>query len=141
MGSIEQLRNGTVSLAELEADIATACPADSSASIPLPDHVEYPDNVSGVGTLTAEAVVCDYEAAAKEIELMGAELIDAAKRCEAMTAEVDDVIAYMRDIAAAYREQAKKLFKRIEYCALVTQDVRKSCENVKRRMVESNNAE
>ena len=80
----------------------------------------------------------DYEAAAKEIESMGAELIDAAKRCELMTADVHNAIAYMRDTAAAYREDAKKIFNRIEDCAQFTQDVRKTCEEVKRKMVESN---
>jgi hypothetical protein len=51
---------------------------------------------------------------------------------------VHDAIAFMRDTAAAYREEAKKIFKRIEDCALFTQDVRKTCEGVKRRMVEGN---
>ena len=142
MGSIEKLRKGTeVSLVQqLEADITAAPPGSSLASIALPDYVEHQDGVSRVGALSAEAVVRDYEAAAKEIESMGAELIDAAKRCEAMTAEVHNAIAYMRDTAAAYREEAKKIFKRIEDCALFTQDVRKTCEDVKRRMVEGNNA-
>jgi hypothetical protein len=97
----------------------------------LPDYVEHQDGVPRVGVLSAEAVVRDYEAAAKEIESMGAELIDAAKKCEAMTADVHDAIAYMRDTAAAYREDAKKFFKRIEACALFTEDVRKTCEEVK----------
>ena len=141
MGSIEKLRKGTeVSLVQqLEADITAAPPGSSLASIALPDYVEHQDGVSRVGALSAEAVVRDYEAAAKEIESMGAELIDAAKRCEAMTAEVHNAIAYMRDTAAAYREEAKKIFKRIEDCELFTQDVRKTCEDVKRRMVEGNN--
>jgi hypothetical protein len=139
MGSIEQLRKSTdVNLAELESDITGARSGDSLASIALPDYVEHQEGVSRVGALSAEAVVRDYEAAAKEIEAMGAELIDAAKKCEAMTAEVHDAIAYMRDTAAAYREEAKKIFKRIEDCALFTQDVRKTCEEVKRRMVEGN---
>ena len=102
----------------------------------MPDYVEHQEGVSRVGALSAEAVVRDYEAAAKEIESMGAELIDAAKRCEAMTAEVHNAIAYMRDTASAYREEAKKIFKRIEDCAMFTQDVRKTCEDVKRRMAE-----
>ena len=65
---------------------------------------------------------------------MGAELISAAKKCEAMTAEVHNAIAYMREIAAAYREEAKKIFKRIEDCASFTEDVRKTCETIKRRI-------
>jgi len=78
----------------------------------------------------------DYEAAAKEIEAMGAELIGAAKKCEAMTAEVHNAIAFMRDTATAYREEAKKIFKRIEACAVFTEDVRKTCETVRRRMLD-----
>ena len=139
MGSIEQLRKGTdVNLAQLEADITGGRPGGSLGSIALPDYVEHQEGVSRVGALSAEAVVRDYETAAREIESMGAELIGAAKKCEAMTAEVHDAIAFMRDTAAAYREEAKKIFKRIEDCALFTQDVRKTCEQVKRRMVEGN---
>ena len=139
MGNIERLRKSTdVNLAQLEADIAKACSGSSLASIALPDYVEYQPGVSRAGALSAEAVVRDYETAAREIESMGAELIDAAKKCEAMTTEVHDAIAFMRDTAAAYREEAKKVFKRIEDGALFTQDVRKTCEEVKRRMVEGN---
>jgi hypothetical protein len=105
----------------------------------LPDYVEHREGVSRVGQLTAEAVVRDYEAAAKEIEAMGAELISAAKKCEAMTAEVHTTIAFMKDTAASYREEAKRIFKRIEECAIFTEDVRKTCETVKRRMLEDRN--
>jgi len=138
MGNIEQVRKSSdVNLAQLEADIAKACSGSSLASIALRDYVEY-QPVSRAGALSAEAVVRDYETAVREIESMGAELIDAAKKCEAMTTEVHDAIAFMRDTAAAYREEAKKVFKRIEDGALFTQDVRKTCEEVKRRMVEGN---
>lgn len=139
MGGMEQLRKSTdTNLAQLEADVTGIRPGGSLASITLPDYVEHQEGVSRAGALSAEAVVRDYEAAAKEIEAMGAELINAAKKCEAMTAEVHDAIAYMRDTAAAYREDAKKIFKRIEDCALFSQDVRKTCEDVKRRMIEGN---
>jgi hypothetical protein len=137
MASVEQLRRNTdVNLAKLEADITGDRPVGSLASVALPDYVEHQDGVSRVGALSAEAVVRDYETAAKEIEAMGAELIEAAKKCEAMTAEVHNAIAFMRDTAAAYREEAKRIFRRIEDCALFTEDVRKTCEEVKRRMVE-----
>src|ERR1700746_2564988 len=137
MGSIEQLRKSTdVNLTQLEADITGARAGGSLASIALPEYVEHQQGVSRAGALSAEAVVRDYETAAREIESMGAELIDAAKKCEAMTTEVHDAIAFMRDTAAAYREEAKKIFNRIEDCALFTQDVRKTCEEVKRRRVE-----
>jgi len=142
MANIERFpRNKAVDLAKLEADVTAALPASLAAAPPalpepLPDYVEHREGVSRVGQLTAEAVVRDYEAAAKEIEAMGTELISAAKKCEAMTAEVHTTIAFMRDTAAAYREEAKRIFKRIEECALFTEDVRKTCETVKRRMIE-----
>lgn len=139
MASIERFRSiRDVNLAKLEADVVSARPGASLASIALPDYVEHQEGVSRVGALTAEAVVRDYETAAKEIEAMGAELIDAAKKCEAMTAEVHNAISYMRETASTYREEAKRIFKRIEDCALFTEEVRKTCESVKRRMAEGN---
>jgi len=89
--------------------------------------------VSRVGALTAEAVMQEYESAAKEIEAMGAELISAVTKFEAMTTDVNNVI---RDTAEAYRQEGKKMFERIEESALFTEDVRKTCEDVKRRMIE-----
>ena len=144
MTSIEHVgKNAPLDLAKLEADVAAAIPARSLTPIngapsvqsdPMPDYVEHQNGVPRVGALSAEAVVRDYESAAKEIEAMGAELISAAKKCDAMTAEVHSAISYMRDTAAAYREEAKKIFKRIEDCALLTENVRKTCETLKRRI-------
>src|SRR5215468_7581635 len=143
MANVEKFpRTKVLDLAKLEADVTAVLPplpvrtAPPIPPEPLPGYVEHREGVSRVGQLTAEAVVRDYEAAAKEIEAMGAELISAAKRCEAMTAEVHTAIAFMRDTAATYREEAKKIFKRIEDCALFTEDVRKTCETVKRRMMD-----
>src|SRR5499427_7937198 len=147
MTSIEHVgKNAPLDLAKLEADVAAAIPARSLTPIngapsvqsdPMPDYVEHQNGVPRVGALSAEAVVRDYESAAKEIEAMGAELISAAKKCEAMTLEVHNAIAYMRDSAAAYREEAKKIFKRIEACAVFSEEVRKTCETVRRKMMES----
>ena len=83
--------------------------------------------------LTSEAVKREYESAAKEIEALGAELISAVKKFEAMTTDVNNTV---RDTAEAYRQEGKKIFERIEECALFTEDVRKTCETVKRRMME-----
>jgi hypothetical protein len=148
MTSVEQaLRTSAVDLDKLEEDVEASRPLLTIAEAPsvqsaaqspsMPDYVEHQAGVPRVGALSAEAVVRDYETAAKEIEAMGAELISAARKCEAMTAQVHDAIAYMRDTAAAYREEAKKIFKRIEDCSMLTEDVRKTCESLKRR-IESN---
>ena len=142
MTSTEHLgKNAPLDLAKLEADVTAPVPARSLVPInrapsvqsdPMPDYVEHEDGVPRVAALSAEAMVRDYESTV--IEAMGAELISAAKKCEAMTAEVHNAIAYMRDTAAAYREEAKKTFKRIEDGALLTEDVRKTCVTVKRRI-------
>ena len=133
-------RTKAVDLAKLEAEVTEALPIKAAPSVhsseQMPGYVEHLEGVSRVGALTAEAVVRDYESAAKEIEAMGAELVSAAKKCEAMTADVHNAIAFMRDTAEAYRQEGKKIFKRIEECALFTEDVRKTCEDVKRRMIE-----
>ncbi len=84
-------------------------------------------------TLTAEAVKQEFESALKEFQAMGAELIGAAKKCEALTTDVQNTI---RDTAEAYRREGKKLFNRIEESAAFTEDVRKRCEDVRRRMME-----
>jgi hypothetical protein len=144
MTSTEHIgKDAPIDLAKLEADVTAAIPARALMPInsappvqsdPIPDYVEHQDRVPRAGALSAEAMVRDHESAAKQIEAMGAELISAAKKCEAMTAEVHYAIAYMREIAAAYREDAKKIFKRIEDCVLFTEDVRKTCETIKRRI-------
>ena len=144
MTNIEPIgRTSPLDLAKLEADVVAAIPSrplpqikavPSVQAVPMPDYVEHQEGVPRVGALSAEAVVRDYEAAAKDIEAMGSELISAAQKCVAMTAEVHNAIAYMRDTAAAYREEAKKIFKRIEDCSMLTEDVRKTCEAVKQKI-------
>ena len=101
---------------------------------PMPDYVEHREGVSQVGSLSAEAVVREYEAAAREMEAMGAELIEAARKCEAMTAEVHKAIALVQETATAYREDAKKMFTRIEECALLSDQVRKTCEEMRKKI-------
>jgi hypothetical protein len=44
----------------------------------------------------------------------------------------------MQETAKAYREEAKKIFQRIEDCSMLTEDVRKTCEAL-RQKIESNN--
>ena len=117
MASIEKFpRTKALDLAKLEADVTAAFPplpvraAPSIHSEPLPDYVEHREGVSRVGALTAEAVVRDYEAAAKEIEAMGVELIDLAKRCEATTRDALAVTEDLKETAGRYRDEAKRVF-------------------------------
>src|SRR5215475_2397738 len=139
MSNIERLHRSTpVDFDQLEADVAAlALPSPKVPSMrlqPMPDYVAHQEGVPRVGALSAEAVVRDYETAAKEIEAMGAELIDAAKKCEEMTTQVHGAFSYMQDTAKAFREEAKKIFQRIEDCSMLTEEVRKTCEALRQRI-------
>jgi hypothetical protein len=48
----------------------------------MPHYVEHREGATEIGKLSAEAIVGEYETAAKEIEGMVAQLIDCAKYCE-----------------------------------------------------------
>jgi hypothetical protein len=117
-----------------EQDFGTLTPTQQVQFAPMPEYVEQREEVSKPGSLSAEAVAGHYEAAVKEIEAMGAELMEAAKRCEAMTADVHKAISFMQGTATAYREEAKQMFDRIQDGALLTEDVRKMCEQVRNRI-------
>jgi hypothetical protein len=100
----------------------------------MPDYVEHKEGVNQVGKLSAEAVVREYDAAVKEIEALGAELTEAAKKCEAMVAGVHATVTEIRELAANYREEGKRYFLQIEDCSLMTSEVRSVCEMLKKKI-------
>jgi hypothetical protein len=104
------------------------------AMVRTPNYVEHREGATEIGKLTAEAVVGEYETAAREIEGMGAQLIDCIKRCEAMTRDAFFVIEEMKETAARYREEAKRVFLQIENCTLMTAEVRKTCIEFKEKI-------
>src|SRR5689334_3910910 len=53
----------------------------------MPDYVEHHEGASEIGRLSAEAIVREYEAAAGDIETIGATLVERVRECEAMTRE------------------------------------------------------
>ena len=93
----------------------------------MPDYVEHRDGATEIGKLSAEAVVREYEAAAKDIEALGVELVEHVKQCEAMTREALAVTDELKETAQRYREEAKRVFHQIESCSLMTAEVRKIC--------------
>ena len=111
-----------------------APPKVRGPTLSMPDYVEHREGATEIGKLTAEAVVREYEAAAKEIEAMGAELIERVKQCEAMTRDALAVTAEMKETAMRYREEAKRIFLQIEDCSLMTAEVRKTCSELKEKI-------
>ena len=111
-----------------------APPRMRAPALSMPDYVEHREGATEIGKLSAEAVVREYEAAAKDIEAMGGELIERVKQCEEMTRDAFAVTEEMKDTAARYREEAKRIFLQIENCSLVTAEVRKTCTELKEKI-------
>ena len=111
-----------------------APPRVRAPALSMPDYVEHREGATEIGKLSAEAVVREYEAAAKDIEAMGAELIERVKQCEAMTRDALAVTEEMKETAARYREEAKRIFLQIENCTLITAEVRKTCIELKEKI-------
>ena len=95
-----------------------------------PAYLPPTDNVSAI------AVASQYEAAAKQVEQMGAELKEAAKRAEAMAAKVTDALKFIEDTAATYRAEAALIFERIEKVDKLSEAVITACEEMKQRITE-----
>jgi hypothetical protein len=111
-----------------------APPGERTPTFVIPDYVEHCEGATEIGKLSAEAVVGEYEAAAKDIEAMGAELIQRAKQCEAMIRDALAVTEEMKETAARYREEAKRIFLQIENCTRMTSEVRKTCIELKEKI-------
>jgi hypothetical protein len=111
-----------------------APPRVRAPALSMPDYVEHREGATEIGKLTAEAIVREYESAAKDIEAMGAELIERVKQCEAMTRDAVAVTEEMKETAMRYRAEAKRIFLQIEDCSLMTAEVRKTCTELKERI-------
>jgi hypothetical protein len=106
-------------------------PTVGAPTMAMPDYVEHRDGATEIGKLSAEAVVREYEATAKEIESMGTELLERVKQCETMTRDALAVTDELKEVAARYREEAKRVFEHIETCSLVVAEARKTCTDLK----------
>ena len=114
-----------------------APPSVSAPDLSMPDYVEHRDGATEIGKLSAEAVVREYEAAAKDIEDLGVELVGHVKQCEAMSREALTVIEELKETAGRYREEAKRVFLQIENCSLVTAEVRRTCVEMRKKIAGS----
>lgn len=102
--------------------------------MPLPEYVEHREGVSDVGRLTAEAVVKEYETAAKEIEAMGEELKGRLEKLEQTKIEANAALAEIKETAARYRDEGKRVFLQIEDCSMMTAEVRTTCGTLKAKI-------
>jgi hypothetical protein len=102
---------------------------------PLPEYLTPRPDVPAVGALSAEAIGRDFELTARNIEAMAADLVKVTNACaaelveltgryKAMATELSEVVEHIKETAAAYRDEAKSVFVRIEDTTLRMQEVR-----------------
>ena len=101
----------------------------------VPDYVKHRENATEIGKLSAEAIVKEYEATAKEIEAMGEFVKEMVQRCEQLTASSAAMLKDIKLTAMRYRKEGKRMFNEIESCSTTTDEVRKLCESFRDRVV------
>ncbi len=94
----------------------------------VPEYVKHRDDVTEIGKLSAEAIVKEYEATAKEIEAMGQTVNEMVQRCEQLTASATSMLRDIKTTASRYRKEGKRMFDEIEQCSTATDEVRRMCE-------------
>jgi len=99
------------------------------------ENVKHAAGATEIGKLSAEAVARDYEAAAKEIETMGSELLERVKQYETVGRDAHAVSAELNDIAARYRDEAKRVFDHIETCSIAVAQAHNICADLKDKMI------
>lgn len=125
--------------ANLKADAIIAekmaNPAATIRSIALPEYVEHKEGTPDLGKITAEAVVRDYEAAAKNVEAIGEELKRLVARQQEILEELNKGIEEVNAVASRYREEGKRIFEELQSCSILTEDVRKTCAALQQKLV------
>ena len=91
----------------------------------VPDYVKHRENATEIGKLSAEAIVKEYEATAKEIETMGQTVTEMVQRCDQLTASATAMLKDIKNTASRYRKEGKRMFDEIEQCSTATEEVRR----------------
>ena len=112
-----------------------APPTISAPALGMPEYVEHREGATEIGKLSAEAIVKEYEATAKEIEAMGEFVKEMVQRCEQLTASSAAMLKDIKLTAMRYRKEGKRMFNEIESCSTTTDEVRKLCESFRDRVV------
>jgi uncharacterized coiled-coil DUF342 family protein len=94
------------------------------------EHVNEED----VGRLSAEAVLAQYEAAAKGVETMGDEIKDRISKLETAMREADEAMKLVAEAAAAIREKGKMVHLQIEEATQLSKDIRDACVEFRKKV-------
>jgi prophage DNA circulation protein len=105
----------------------------------VPEYVSHREDVTEIGKLSAEAMVKEYEATAKEIEAMGEIVKEMVQRCEQIAVSASAMLGEIKTTAARYRREGKRMFNEIESCSNVTEEVRRACESFRDKIAARGN--
>ena len=129
---LDELHNGPATRMLLSVEpFALISPAPKES---LPNYVEHRDGVTELGKLSAEAIVGEYEAAAKAIESLAIKLVEQVRLCEAMCRQSLSLIGELKEAARRHREEAKRIFLHIESCSQIAAEVRRVCAELKSKL-------
>jgi hypothetical protein len=101
----------------------------------VPSRSVLDETARSAGQLSAQAMENEFERTAKDIEHLGVELIDVAKKCEGTMAYLQKTIEHLNDTADYYRKEAKRIHGEIEAYAALAEDVRRQSELMRQRLV------
>lgn len=93
-----------------------------------------PVGESDVGRLSAEAVLAQYEAAAKAVEGMGDDVKIRIDRLEKALTEADQDLKLVAETAAAIREKGKLVQVQIEEASTLSKDIKDACAEFRKKV-------
>jgi hypothetical protein len=128
----DELHNGpsTRMLRSIEP-FALISPASGES---LPNYVEHRDGVTEIGKLSAEAIVGEYEAAAKAIESVAIKLAEQVRLRDVMCRQSLSVIGELKETAARHREEAKRIFMHVKSCSQIVAEIGRVCAELKSKL-------
>lgn len=118
---------------QIDSEVVRFAPP-SVRNMPLPDYVAHRDDADPVGKAASEAIVQQYQFAMKALEAMGIELIDCVQKATTMAEQCSDAIKYIQETCDLYRDESKLIFARIEHASALTCEVRKVCDELRRKI-------
>jgi len=93
-----------------------------------------PNGIDDLGRMSAEAVMAQYEAAAKAVEEMGVAVKERISKISAALIECDADMKEIAETANSIREKGKLVQAQIEEASALSSSIRDACVDFKKRV-------
>lgn len=100
----------------------------------LPAYVEHSPEATPTGIACGEAIVIEYEKAAKEIEALGVELKARIEVDNQAKARLAEAFTQLTETAKAYRDEAKRVFEQVEATTAKANQVSELCRELQGKL-------